>query len=54
MLVNRQTVSLVRDYVFDTDQVIGKSREQNVLRKEMRRDAAQRILTRLSAALSKS
>lgn len=54
VLVEHQTVSLVRDYVFDADQVIGKSREQNVLKKEMRRDAAQRILTRLSAALQKS
>ncbi len=54
VLVGLQTVSLVRDYVFDADQVIGKSREQNVLRKEMRRDAAQQILTRLSAALAKS
>ena len=54
VLVEHQTVSLVRDYLFDADQVIGKSREQNVLKKEMRRDAAQRILTRLSAALKKS
>ena len=54
VLVKNQTVNLVRDYVFDADQVIGKSREQNVLKKEMRRDAAQRILTRLSAALTKS
>ena len=54
VLVEHQTVSLVRDYLFDADQVIGKSREQGVLKKEMRRDAAQRILTRLSAALKKS
>ena len=54
VLVKHQTVNLVRDYVFDADQVIGKSREQDVLRKEMRRDAAQRILTRLSAALANS
>ena len=54
VLVRQQTVNLVRDYLFDADQVIGKSREQDVLRKEMRRDAAQQILTRLSAALAKS
>lgn len=54
VLVEHQTVSLVRDYLFDADQVIGKSREQNALKNEMRRDAAQRILTRLSAALKKS
>ncbi len=51
MLVERQTLKLLRDYVFDADQVIGKSREQGVLRKEMRRDAAQQILSRINAAL---
>lgn len=54
ILVEHQTVNLVRDYVFDNDQVIGKSREKGVLEIEMRRDAAQRILTRLAAALSES
>lgn len=51
MLVERQALKLLRDYVFDADQVIGKSREQGVLRQEMRRDAAQQILARINAVL---
>ena len=50
-LVPRQTVSLLRDYVFDADAVLGKSREENVLRAEMRRDAASRIVRRIEASL---
>ncbi len=42
-----QTVALQRDYVFDEDAILGKSRERGVLREEMRRDAAQQILLRL-------
>jgi LPS-assembly lipoprotein len=48
-----QSVSLIRDYVFDPDAVIGKSREEGVLREEMRRDAAQQILRRIRAAISR-
>ena len=50
-LVPKQTVSLVRDYVFDADAVLGKSREQSVLHAEMRRDAAARIGRRIAASL---
>ena len=46
-LAPSQAVRLVRDYVFDPDAVIGKSRELGVLYDEMRRDAAQQILLRL-------
>lgn len=52
-LLPKQTVSLVRDYVFDPDAVLGKSREQNVLRAEMRRDAAARIVRRIAASLGR-
>ncbi len=48
-----QSVRLIRDYVFDPDAVIGKSREEGVLREEMRRDAAQQILRRIRAAISR-
>lgn len=50
-LVPKQTVSLLRDYVFDTRAVLGKSREQEVLHAEMRRDAAARIVGRIGATL---
>lgn len=53
VLLNRQSVNMLRDYVFDADAVIGKSREQGVLRSEMRRDAAQQIVRRLQTALRK-
>ena len=50
-LVPKQTVSLLRDYVFDGRAVLGKSREQEVLHAEMRRDAAARIVGRIGATL---
>ena len=50
-LVPRQTVSLLRDYVFDASEVLGKDREENELRAEMRRDAAARIVRRIQASL---
>ena len=52
-LVPRQTISLLRDYVFDPDVVLGTSREQDVLRDEMRRDAATRIVRRITASLGR-
>ena len=50
-LVPEQTVSLLRDYVFDVRAVLGKRREQEVLHAEMRRDAAARIVERIGASL---
>ena len=50
-LVPEGTVSLLRDYVFDTDAVLAKDHEQNVLEAEMRRDAAREIVSRIVAAL---
>ena len=50
-LVPRQTVSLLRDYVFDSDALLGSSREQGILRTEMRRDAAGQVVRRIAAAL---
>ncbi|MCY4285397.1 MAG: LPS assembly lipoprotein LptE [Thiotrichales bacterium] len=50
-LVPKQTVSLLRDYVFDTRAVLAKDREQEVLHAELRRDAAARIVDRVAAML---
>ena len=50
-IVGDQPLKLLRDYVFYPDQVIGKSREQNVIQDEMVRDAAEQILSRLSIVL---
>lgn len=44
------TVNLLRDYVFDPQAVIGTSREEDLLRDEMRRDAARQLMRRLEAA----
>ena len=52
-LVPKQTVSLLRDYVFDARAVLGKSHEQEVLHAEMRRDAAARIVGRIAATLGR-
>ena len=49
-IVPRQTVSLLRDYVFTIDKVLGKNLEQGVLHDEMRRDAATRIVRRIEAS----
>ena len=52
-LMPEQTVSLLRDYVADADAVLGKSREEGVLREEMRRDAAGQIVRRVATALGR-
>ena len=49
-LLNSQRLIIHRDYVFDPNTVIGKSREEWVLRNEMRRDAIRQILFRLQSA----
>ncbi|MDX1512512.1 MAG: LPS assembly lipoprotein LptE [Gammaproteobacteria bacterium] len=52
-LMDAQSINLLRDYVFDPASIIGKSREEHVLQDEMRRDAAQQLLRRMQAGLSK-
>lgn len=44
------SVNLLRDYVFDPEAVIGTSREEDLLREEMRRDAARQLMRRVEAA----
>ena len=48
-LLTPQDLTLLRDYVFDSDAVIGKSREEHVLLTEMLRDAVQQLLARLQS-----
>jgi LPS-assembly lipoprotein len=50
VFIPTQSVSLVRDFIYDPEAIIGTSREEAVLYVEMRRDAAQQILYRLRAA----
>lgn len=49
-LIKPGSIRLLRDYVFDADKVIGKSRERGVLRREMRRDAVLQLLRRMESA----
>jgi len=49
-LLDSNRLTIRRDYVFDRDAIIGKSREEGVLRNEMRRDAIQQVLFRLQSA----
>lgn len=48
-LIPQQTVTLLQDYIFDEDAVLGTGREQQILYQEMRRDAVGRILRSLVA-----
>ncbi|HSW52607.1 MAG TPA: LPS assembly lipoprotein LptE [Sulfuricaulis sp.] len=48
LLSEPQTVKLQRDHQFDRLNVLAKEREEQELRSEMQRDAAQQILRRLS------
>ena len=50
-LVPGQTVSLLRDYAFESAGLLGKNRERRTLHAEMRRDAAGQIARRIQAAL---
>ncbi len=50
ILLNTKHLTIRRDYVFDRDAIIGKSREEGVLRAEMRRDAVRQILFHLQSA----
>lgn len=50
--VPAQTVKLQREYTFDRLNVLAKEREEDFLKLEMQRDAAQQILRRLAAAKS--
>lgn len=46
-------VNLLRSYVFNPDSVLGSSSEEDLLRKEMRRDAARQLMRRTEAALKR-
>ncbi len=50
-LLSTQEINLLRDFEFDADALIGKSRERGVLAAEMRRDAAQQLMRRIRSSL---
>lgn len=51
--IENGTINLLRNYIFDPDSVIGSSNEEDLLRKEMRRDAARQLMRRAEAALKR-
>jgi outer membrane lipopolysaccharide assembly protein LptE/RlpB len=52
-LVDQQQISLSRDFTYDADAALGKYSEEELLRQEMTREAADQILRRLGAQMSK-
>ncbi len=53
-LIEKQTVTLVRDYIFDPTSVHGEASEEQLLFSEMSRDAVQQILRRIRAQVGVS
>ncbi|PCI20835.1 MAG: lipoprotein B transmembrane [Piscirickettsiaceae bacterium] len=49
IILNNETLLLVRDYINDENDVIGRSNESAVITRDLKRDAAQQILRRLQA-----
>ena len=52
-VIENGSVNLLRDYVFDPEAVIGTGREEELLREEMRRDAARQLMRKVEAALKR-
>lgn len=48
-LLEPQRLELTRDYLFDANDVLGKSAEEEVLRRDMRRDLVRLTMLRLEA-----
>ena len=48
--IAEQTLKLQRDFLFDTEDVLGKSREEDTLIKDMQQDMVRLIMLRLQAA----
>lgn len=52
-LISNETISVTRDYTFDTEAVLGKYSEEQLLQEEMVRSAASQIIRRLNALARK-
>lgn len=53
VVLEQDTLLLVRDYINDENDVIGRSNESAVIARDLKRDAAQQILRRLQALRQK-
>jgi len=48
--IDNRKLKLVRDYVYDSEAVLGKSREKSILIRDMQRDASRLIMLQIQAA----
>lgn len=53
VVIDNKKLELVRDYVYDSSAVLGKSREKGVLIRDMQRDASRLIMLQIQAAYRK-
>ena len=49
VLLDNETLLLVRDFIDDENDVIGRTNESVVISRDLKRDAAQQILRRIQA-----
>lgn len=53
VLIQQQRLTLTRDFLFDTEDVLGKGREEAMLIRDMQQDMVRLIMLRLQAARSR-
>lgn len=53
VVIDNKKLELVRDYIYDSSAVLGKSREKAVLMRDMQRDASRLIMLQIQAAYRK-
>ncbi len=53
VLLEPQTLRMTRDLVFDDTQLLGKVSEAEVIRRQMQRDLARQIITRIEVGMRK-
>ena len=53
-IVDQQTLKLEREFLFDTEDILGKGREEATLIKDMQQDMVRLILLRLQSAVNKN
>ncbi|MDH5518332.1 MAG: LPS assembly lipoprotein LptE [Gammaproteobacteria bacterium] len=52
--IKNRKLELIRDYIYDNQAVLGKSREKDVLVRDMQRDASRLIMLQIQAAHKKN
>lgn len=52
--IKNRKLELIRDYIYDNQAVLGKSREQSILKRDMQRDASRLIMLQIQAVYRKA